>query len=134
MIQVAVGIVERDGHILVCQRKRGSRYELKWEFPGGKVENREDAKSSLKRELSEELSITADVGEEIFRQRWFYPDHGEFELHFFTVRKFSGEPRNRAFEQILWISPEDLNKLDFLEGSKEVVRQIIGGSERKRNP
>jgi 8-oxo-dGTP diphosphatase len=130
MIQVAVGIVERDGQILVCQRKQGSRYELKWEFPGGKVENREDAKTSLRRELSEELNITADVGEEIFQQRWIYPDGGEFELHFFTVRTFSGQPKNRAFEQIVWASPEDLNKLDFLEGSKAVVRYITGNLQR----
>lgn len=130
MIQVAVGIVERNGRVLVCQRKRGSRYELKWEFPGGKVENGEDPKTSLKRELSEELNITADVGEEIFQQRWIYPDSGEFELHFFTVQKLSGEPKNQAFEQILWASPEDLNKLDFLEGSKAVVRYITGNLQR----
>jgi 8-oxo-dGTP diphosphatase len=128
MIEVAVGIVERDGHILVCQRKRGSRYELKWEFPGGKVESGEDPKASLKRELSEELDITAEVGEEILQQRWVYPDRGEFQLHFFTVRKLSGKPKNQAFEQIQWVSSEDLDRLDLLEGSKEVVRQITGRS------
>jgi 8-oxo-dGTP diphosphatase len=130
MIRVAVGVVERDGYILVCQRKRSSRYELKWEFPGGKVENGEDPKTSLKRELYEELNVTAEVGEEIFWQRWSYPDRGEFELHFFTVQKFSGEPKNQAFEQILWVSPEDLDKLDLLEGSKEVVRHITRKSQR----
>jgi 8-oxo-dGTP diphosphatase len=130
MIQVAVGIVERDGRVLVCQRKSGSRYELKWEFPGGKVNNGESPRASLKRELYEELNITAEVGEEIFQQRWIYPDGGEFELHFFRVRKFSGEPQNRAFEQILWVSPEYLNKLDFLKGSKAVVRYMTGNLQR----
>jgi 8-oxo-dGTP diphosphatase len=126
MIQVAVGIVERDGRVLVCQRKRGSRYELKWEFPGGKVKKGEDPKTSLKRELSEELNITAEVGQEIFQQRWIYPDHGEFQLHFFMVQEFAGELENQTFEQILWVSPEDLNKLDLLEGSRKVVRRITG--------
>lgn len=130
MIRVAVGIVERNGRVLVCLRKRGSRYELKWEFPGGKVEPGEDPKTSLKRELSEELNITAEVGEEILHRRWVYPDRGEFELHFFTVQKFSGEPKNQAFEQILWVSPEYLDKLDLLEGSKEVVRHITRSSQR----
>jgi 8-oxo-dGTP diphosphatase len=130
MIRVAVGIVEANGLILVCQRKHGSRYELKWEFPGGKVENEEDPRTSLERELSEELNLTAEVGEEIFQQRWIYPDCGEFELHFFTVKRFSGEPKNQAFEQILWVSPEDLDKLDLLEGSKAVIRDITGRSQR----
>jgi 8-oxo-dGTP diphosphatase len=129
MIRVGIGIVERDGNFLICQRRRGSRYELKWEFPGGKVENGEDPKASLERELSEELNITAEVGEEIFRLRWTYPDHGEFELHFFTVREFSGELKNQAFEQILWVSLQDLQTVDLLEGSKEVVRRITGGSQ-----
>lgn len=129
MIRVAVGIVERDGHILICQRKRGSRYELKWEFPGGKVENGEDPKASLERELSEELNVSAEVGEEIFQQRWIYPDGGEFKLHFFTVKKFSGVLKNLAFEQILWVSPEDLNRLDLLQGSSRVVRHITGSSQ-----
>jgi 8-oxo-dGTP diphosphatase len=130
MVQVAVGIVERDGRVLVCQRRKGSRFELKWEFPGGKVKNGEDAKTSLRRELSEELNIRAEVGREIFEHRWAYPDHGEFELHFFTVKEFSGEPKNVAFEQILWVSPDTLRNLDLLEGSKAVVQHIAGNSQR----
>ena len=125
MIQVAVGIVERDGLMLVCQRRRGSRYELKWEFPGGKVEDGENPKVCLERELSEELNIAAEVGEEIFRQPWVYPDHGEFEVCFFSVRSFTGEPKNLTFEKVLWVSPEDLDKLDLLEGSREAIRHIL---------
>jgi 8-oxo-dGTP pyrophosphatase MutT (NUDIX family) len=93
------------------------------------VENGEDPKISLKRELSEELSITAEVGREIFRQRWVYPDYGEFELHFFPVQKFWGKPQNLAFEQILWVSPKNLSKLDLLEGSRKVVQCITGSAQ-----
>ncbi len=124
MIQVAVGIIERDGLVLVCQRKRGCRYELKWEFPGGKVEDGENPETSLKRELWEELNITAEVGEEVFRQEWTYADHGEFEIHFFSTQKFTGEPENLAFEQIRWVSPDNLGKLDLLDGSRQVLKHL----------
>ena len=126
MIQVAVGIVEHAGRVLVCRRKKGTRYELKWEFPGGKVENGESPKGTLQRELLEELNITAEVGDEIFQQRWKYPDHGEFEIHFFSVREFTGDLRNLAFADILWVSPEELTELDLLDGSREAARSIIG--------
>ncbi|MEK6571194.1 MAG: hypothetical protein AABZ61_07485, partial [Bacteroidota bacterium] len=56
---------------------------------------------------------------------WVYPDHGEFEVCFFSVRKFSREPKNLAFENFLWVSPEDLDKLDLLEGSREAIRHIL---------
>ncbi|HEX9615091.1 MAG TPA: NUDIX domain-containing protein, partial [Bacteroidota bacterium] len=57
MTRVAVGILKKDGTILVCQRRRGSRYELKWEFPGGKMEPGESVEDCLQRELTEELSL-----------------------------------------------------------------------------
>lgn len=130
MIRVAVGILEQDGRMLVCQRKKGARYEMKWEFPGGKVEDGEDLKATLKRELSEELNITAEIGDEVFQQRWRYPDHGEFEIHFFSVRRFSGEVRNLTFENIRWIDPENLGELDLLEGSRGVIQLL---TKRTRN-
>ncbi len=124
MIRVAAGILEQDGRVLLCQRKKGSRYEMKWEFPGGKVEDGEDLKATLKRELFEELNITAEIGDEIFQQRWTYPDHGEFEIHFFSVPGFSGEVRNVTFENIQWIDPAKLGELDLLEGSKGMVHRL----------
>ncbi len=124
MFEVAVGIIERNGSILVCQRKKGARYELKWEFPGGKVKKGEDLKDSLKRELFEELNITAEIGDEVFRQQWKYADKGEFDVHFFLIKKFSEEPQNMTFEHIRWVSPESLGKLDLLHGSKGVLQYL----------
>jgi 8-oxo-dGTP diphosphatase len=132
MIEVAVGIIERAGRVLVCQRKKGTRYELKWEFPGGKVENGEDPRSTLERELIEELNITAEVGDEIHRERWVYPDQGEFDLHFFSVEEFTGDLRNLMFADISWVSLEDLKKLDLLDGSKEAARRISTRAETQR--
>jgi 8-oxo-dGTP diphosphatase len=132
MIQVAVGIVERAGRVLVCQRKRGTRYELKWEFPGGKVENEENPKTTLERELLEELNITAEVGDEIHREQCVYPDQGEFDIRFFYVEKFTGDLQNLMFADIDWVSLEDLKKLDLLDGSKEAARRISAKVQTQR--
>ena len=51
LTRVAVAILRRNGKLLVCQRKKGGRYELKWEFPGGKLELNETIIQSLQREL-----------------------------------------------------------------------------------
>jgi len=39
-MNVVAAVIERDGLILICQRKAGQRHGGKWEFPGGKVELR----------------------------------------------------------------------------------------------
>ena len=61
VIVTAALISERD-RILVTQRKKGSSHGLLWEFPGGKVEEGEDPRGALKRELKEELDVEAEVG------------------------------------------------------------------------
>ncbi len=40
---VVAALITRNSKLLVCQRKRGDSNALKWEFPGGKVEEGESA-------------------------------------------------------------------------------------------
>ena len=45
-IIVSAGIIENEGKILIAQRKKDSLLEPnKWEFPGGKVEFKEEEKT-----------------------------------------------------------------------------------------
>ena len=54
---VVCAIIERDGSFLVAQRPEGKSLALKWEFPGGKVEEGEPALEALHREIREELGV-----------------------------------------------------------------------------
>src|SRR5580700_10056447 len=67
MLTVVAALIESEGKLLICQRRRGSNFELKWEFPGGKVKPRESLPQALLRELQEELDIDAAIGHELFR-------------------------------------------------------------------
>jgi len=127
MTRVTVGILQQNGKILVCQRKKGARYQLKWEFPGGKVEPNESIENCLKRELHEELSVHVGSIGRVEIQSADYDDGGKFEVHYCFVTDFEGEPQNNVFEQIRWVSPQELTKLDNLEGNKAIVAQIAGG-------
>jgi len=123
-IQVAAAVIERGGLILIGQRKRGSRHPLKWEFPGGKLEPGETPRAALKRELREELAIHAVVGEELDSYHVQYPGGTLTRLFFFHVTEFSGEPRNLAFEQIVWARRGLLSTYDFLEGDIAFLRKL----------
>jgi 8-oxo-dGTP diphosphatase len=124
IVTVVAGVIRRNGCILICQRKRGSRHELKWEFPGGKVEGRETPSSALARELREELGIEAQVGREITRYEYQYPSRPPIFLIFYDVTEFSGEPENRIFEQMVWEEPSRLAAYDFLEGDARFLRMM----------
>jgi len=132
MREVSVGIILKDGEVLACQRRRTARYPLKWEFPGGKIEEGETPQQALLRELREELAIEAVIGKELHRQEWTYPEgvsdrspDNAFRVFYHLVPYFAGTPVNHAFEQILWVSPPELLAMDILEGNREAVRLLV---------
>jgi 8-oxo-dGTP diphosphatase len=127
MTIVVAAVIERDGKILIAQRKRTGQHPLKWEFPGGKVEPAETPESAVVRELEEELAIHARVGAEIGRYEYQYPGRWPIMLLFYRVEEFSGEPKNLDFEQILWAPRERLGDYDFLEGDADFLRQYTAG-------
>ncbi len=127
MIIVVAALIERDGKILIGQRKRGDRHQLKWEFPGGKVEMGESPQAALARELREELGIEAVVGEEVIRYEYSYGGRPPMMLIFKRVRQFLGEPCSYEFEEIRWLAPAEMPAMDFLDGDIDFVRRLARG-------
>jgi 8-oxo-dGTP diphosphatase len=123
MTTVVAAVIERNGRILIAQRKRTAQHPLKWEFPGGKVEPDETPEAAVMRELEEELGIRATVGAEIGRYEFQYEGRWPIMLMFYRVVDFSGEPKNRDFEQIVWTPRDRLREYDFLEGDAEFLSQ-----------
>ena len=100
---------------------------LKWEFPGGKIEDGEQPRDALRRELDEELGIQAVVGNEVARVLHQYPSGNAVELRFYDVHEYSGELENRIFREINWAEPVRLPEYDFLEADLELVKDLAGG-------
>jgi 8-oxo-dGTP diphosphatase len=125
-ILVTAGIIRSDDRVLICQRHHSDAYGLQWEFPGGKVEEGEELKTSLRRELAEELAIQAEIGPEVFRLRHLYPDRF-VEVVFFEIARYQGEVRNQVFEAVEWAPRSRLVEYNFLEADRELVRCICKG-------
>lgn len=127
IIDVAVAIFRgADSAVLLCQRPPGKSYPLKWEFPGGKVETGETAEEALRRELTEELSITAEIGRLFHEEIAHYPVDGKtYRVRYFFVDTWEGEIQNNVFATLRWVPTTELEKYDILEGNREVVRRVI---------
>lgn len=128
-VEVAVALIRREGHILLCQRSATAKYPLKWEFPGGKVEPGETPEQALVRELEEELAIRAVAGELFDRQTSTYPDHGIFTVSYYFVDRWQGELRNNVFGDLRWVAPAELLSFDILEGNREICSRLSGRPE-----
>jgi mutator protein MutT len=128
MVTVVAALIEQNGRLLICQRRRSDCFGLKWEFPGGKVRPGESPAEALASELREELGVAAAIGREVYRTRYRYTGHTEeLELVFFITTLDAPEPQNLAFERIEWAEPSALPKYDFLDGDRELEARLARG-------
>lgn len=127
MKRVVAALIFKDGKILVCQRTRHQTMPLKWEFPGGKIEEGEQPRDALRRELDEELGIEASVGDEVARIRHKYKNGSSVELRFFVVNEYQGQLENKIFRDMRWVERSQLPSFDFLEADFELVRDLASG-------
>ena len=129
-VKVVAALIYEGARLLACQRREGGSHPLKWEFPGGKVEEGEDCLAALKRELAEELGIEVQSASEVARYRYVYPARFEVELYFFRVEQYGGVASNRAFQRLARVEVDRLKELDFLEGDLPLIEKLIRGDIR----
>jgi 8-oxo-dGTP diphosphatase len=124
-IEVVAGLIFHDWRVLACQRRRNAAHPLKWEFPGGKVENGESENDALRRELEEELGIQTQGMKRVYQYQHAYAYGPKVSLKFFNVSSYHGKLQNRVFQSILWANLADLQRLDFLEGDRPLIDCLV---------
>jgi mutator protein MutT len=128
MLTVVAALIESDGKLLVCQRRRGDTFALMWEFPGGKRKPEETEREALERELLEELGVKSRIGAELFRVRHQYPQmDGPIELIFFEASLDARAIQNIAFETMEWHLPAELSELNFLPADRDLIEKLASG-------
>lgn len=100
---------------------------LLWEFPGGKIEPGEGPEEALRRELNEELGITATIGPRVTRIRHNYRHGGAVDLQFFAVHEFTGEIVSEIYHQVRWVKLEELPEFEFLAADRGLIRDLAAG-------
>jgi 8-oxo-dGTP diphosphatase len=111
-LKVVAAVISQEDKILIARRKKGKHLELKWEYPGGKLENNEKEDDALKRELKEEFSIEASIGKYLTESFYEY-DSININLKAYLVDSFSGDFKLADHDKIEWIKIEDTKKYDF---------------------
>ncbi len=111
-ITVSAAILIKNNLILAARRRSGLHLAGFWEFPGGKLENGEDPKTCLHRELLEEFGIETEIGPCIGESVYAYPEKTIRLLGFITYHT-GGKFVLTDHDKINWISHENLNQLTW---------------------
>lgn len=77
MIHVTCAVIRDGEQYLICQRSEKMKSPLKWEFPGGKVEEGESLEECLLREIKEELDIKITIERKLDTVSH---DYGDFQI------------------------------------------------------
>lgn len=117
---VAVGVVWRDGKILITRRADHAHQGGLWEFPGGKLEPGETVQAALRRELNEEVGILIDDAAPLIKIDYHYPDKRVI-LDVWQVHRFSGTATAREGQPLQWVEPAQLSDYAFPAANRPIV-------------
>ena len=121
-IPVVGAVIVRDGTILATQRGYGD-WEGWWEFPGGKVEEGEDPRHALAREIKEELNASIDVGDYLCTAEYDYPTfHLSMKCYVCTLADESFELLEHHAAR--WLTAEHIDEVKWLPADVQVVKVI----------
>ncbi len=120
---VAAAVFDGEGRVLITRRADDAHQGGLWEFPGGKLEAGEDARSALQRELEEEVGIHITQARPLIRVRHDYPDKSVL-LDVWRVDGFVGEAHGREGQPLQWIDPAALGDYPFPAANAPIVRAV----------
>jgi len=110
--QIAVGVVYRQGKILITRRARDGLLGGLWEFPGGKIETGEDPALACLREIKEEVNLEVAIDGHLTQVKHAYT-HFKVVLEVFRCRYVSGKVELKGPEDHRWVNLGDLRRFPF---------------------
>jgi 8-oxo-dGTP diphosphatase len=119
-IHVTCAIIEKDGKVLSTQRSESKSLPLKWEFPGGKINDGEQPEEGLQRDLREELSLEVAVGRALTPVTHQYTTF-TITLYPFVCKITSGDITLHEHKAFTWLPPEKLREFDWAEADVLVL-------------
>lgn len=121
--QIAIGVVWKDGHVLIAQREHRGLLGGLWEFPGGKRESNETLQQCCAREIREEVGVKVRVGRKLMTINHAY-SHFRITMHVFACRYLSGEPRPITCRRVRWVLPGQLRQYPFPAANKKLIERL----------
>ncbi len=97
---------------------------LKWEFPGGKIENGESEKECIIREIMEELNLDIKILKRLNPSLYDYP-YISIELIPFVANQIGGNISLNEHVGCKYLAKDELLDLDWAEADIPIVKEYL---------
>ncbi|HEX5133484.1 MAG TPA: A/G-specific adenine glycosylase [Candidatus Krumholzibacteria bacterium] len=121
--RIAIGVVERDGRVLITRRKESGMLGGLWEFPGGKIADGESPEDACRREIREEVNLVVEVGERVASVRHAYT-HLRVQIDVFACRYAGGEVTLDGPTDYRWILLEETSEYAFPKANHKFLTAL----------
>ncbi len=107
-----------------------NQHDKRYMFPGGRIDVHEDSKTSIERELLEELNLKTDLNLKYIVEMFIKSPKTKYhEIGFYFVTKINEKFIENNFKSLdgdsyfIWVSIKDLNKYNML--AKPIQDKVI---------
>ena len=121
-VRVVAAVIRDKDRIFATARGYGE-FKGQWEFPGGKIENKETPQEALVREIKEELEATVKVGQFIDTVEYDYPTF-HLSMECFWCEVVEGELKLLEAEAARWLKKDELYDVKWLPADVTLIEKI----------
>lgn len=133
MIDVTCAIIVEGDKILVTQRSERMSLPLKWEFPGGKIEENETAENCILREIKEELNLEIEIITRLESKKFDYPTFS-INLIPFISKYLSGIINLNEHKDYKWLTKEEMKLLDWAPADIPILQEFLNINYESTRP
>lgn len=108
----AIGVIKKNGRVLITKRKEIGLLGGLWEFPGGKILDGETAQQACIREIKEEVNLKIKVKDYLTQVKHAYT-HFKIVLDVFECNYISGKVKLNGAVDHRWIRLNEIEKYPF---------------------
>ena len=120
---IAVGLIWKNGQLLIGKRSEKKMLGGLWEFPGGKQKKNELLKQTVLREVKEETNLDVQVGTLFCKVNHSYT-HFKITMHVFHCDSFDGQLKTLSADELRWVAVSDLSSFPFPTANIRVIDQL----------
>lgn len=125
LVKVVAAIIENEQKEILCAlRSPEMSNPNRWEFPGGKVEAKEDIFSALEREINEELGCQVKTSNEVFHENIYNYETYTIQLTSIKCKIANGAPTANEHSKLIWLKRENLESLKWAPADVPVVKEL----------
>jgi len=121
---IAVGVVFKNGKVLITRRKAEGLLGGLWEFPGGKIKDGESAAAACIREIREEVNLDVQIERHLAQVKHAYT-HFKIVMDVFCCKYVSGRVYLRGPAAFRWIRLDEYKNYPFPKANHKFIPLLM---------